>query len=258
MLATSAAFAGALGGRTDASAAARQDGPVQIEGGAWRSVLPTGTSRDVVTVKRYRLDRKPVTNAQFLVFVSEHPEWRKGRVPVALADAGYLQHWAGPLQPGPASLPDQPVTSVSWFAARAYCEARGARLPDWYEWELAAAADETRRDARDSAEWQQRILGWYSRPSNVPVARVGAGQPNIYGVYDLNGLVWEWVEDFNALLVSGDSREQGDPDLLKFCGTGALSIQDPSNYAVAMRVAFLASLQAHDTTINLGFRCATH
>jgi formylglycine-generating enzyme required for sulfatase activity len=70
--------------------------------------------------------------------------------------------------------------------------------------------------------------------------------------------VWEWVEDFNALLVSADSREQGDPDQLKFCGAGALSIQDRSNYAVAMRVAFLSALQAHDTTINLGFRCATN
>ena len=74
----------------------------------------------------------------------------------------------------------------------------------------------------------------------------------------MQGLVWEWVEDFNALMVGADSREQGDPDLLKFCGSGALSIQDRENYAVAMRVAFLSSLQAHDTTINLGFRCATN
>ncbi|HKE46259.1 MAG TPA: formylglycine-generating enzyme family protein [Steroidobacteraceae bacterium] len=258
LIATSAVSAGAPDQHTVSSAGAQDDRTVHIEGGAFRSVLPTGTSRDFVTVKPYRLDRRPVTNAEFLAFVSEHPEWRKGRVPVALADVSYLQHWTGALQPGPTSLPNQPVTSVSWFAARAYCEARGARLPDWYEWELAAAADETQRDARNSAEWQQRVLSWYSRPSNVALARVNAGKPNAYGVYDLHGLVWEWVEDFNALLMSGDSREQGDPDLLKFCGSGALSLQDQSNYAVAMRVAFLSSLQAHDTTINLGFRCASN
>jgi len=239
-------------------AGAPDERTVQIEGGAWRSVLPTGTARDSVTVKPYRLDRRPVTNAEFLAFTRAHPEWRKGHVPVALADVGYLRHWAGPLELGRAALPDQPVTSVSWFGARAYCEARGARLPDWYEWELAAAASETQRDARDSSDWQQRVLSWYSRPSNAPLPAVAAEEPNIYGVHDLQGLVWEWVEDFNALMIGADSREQGDPDLLKFCGSGALSIQDRENYAVAMRVAFLSSLQAHDTTINLGFRCATN
>ncbi len=73
---------------------------------------------------------------------------------------------------------------------------------------------------------------------------------------DLHGLVWEWVEDFNALMISGDSRNQGDPDILKFCGTGALALEDRSNYALAMRLALLSSLQANATTTNLGFRCA--
>jgi formylglycine-generating enzyme required for sulfatase activity len=40
---------------------------------------------------------------------------------------------------GCESAAAQPVTQVSWFAAQAYCEAQHARLPDWYEWELAAA-----------------------------------------------------------------------------------------------------------------------
>jgi formylglycine-generating enzyme len=78
----------------------------------------------------------------------------------------------------------------------------------------------------------------------------------VYGIYDLHGLVWEWVEDFNALMISGDNREQGDPDLAKFCGAGALSVTDRENYAVLMRVSMLSSLQANYTTKNLGFRCA--
>jgi len=49
-------------------------------------------------------------------------------------------------------------------------------------------------------------------------------------VRDLHGLVWEWVDDFNALMVSADNREQGDPERLKFCGAGALSMQDRDNY----------------------------
>ncbi|HZX69673.1 MAG TPA: SUMF1/EgtB/PvdO family nonheme iron enzyme, partial [Rhodanobacter sp.] len=82
----------------------------------------------------------------------------------------------------------------------------------------------------------------------------GAG--NVYGVRDINGLVWEWVDDFNALMVASDSRDQGDPDLLKFCGAGALSMQEKENYAVLMRIAMLSALKAADTTNNMGFRCA--
>ena len=230
--------------------------PAHVPGGAWRSILPTGTTQKTVQVAPFLLDRVPVTNSEFIAFVRAQPEWRRDRVPTALADAGYLRHWQGSLDLGPVADPRQPVTGVSWFAARAYCEAKGARLPTWYEWELAAAADEHSRDARENPGWQQRVLNWYSHPSNRPLARVGAQPPNVYGVRDLHGLVWEWVEDFNALMIAGDSREQGDPDLLKFCGSGALALEDRDNYAVAMRLALLSSLQANATTVNLGFRCA--
>ena len=53
-----------------------------------------------------------------------------------------------------------------------------------------------------------------------------------------------------------ESRNQGDPGKAKFCGAGALSIDDKENYAVLMRVAMLSSLQASDTTTSMGFRCA--
>ena len=55
---------------------------------------------------------------------------------------------------------------------------------------------------------------------------------------------------------SDDNRRAGDGNNTKFCGAGALSTNDPENYAVMMRVAMLSSLQAQDSTGNLGFRCA--
>jgi formylglycine-generating enzyme required for sulfatase activity len=197
-----------------------------------------------------------VTNADFLEFVQRQTEWQRGRVPSVLADASYLHHWSGTLEPGADTVLQQPVTGVSWFAARAYCESKDGRLPTWYEWEFAAAADEHTRDARKNALWQQRILSWYSRPSNRALERVGLQPPNVYGVHDMHGLIWEWVEDFNALMLSGDSRDQGDPDILKFCGTGALALENRDDYALAMRLAMLSSLPASGTTGNLGFRCA--
>jgi cytochrome oxidase Cu insertion factor (SCO1/SenC/PrrC family) len=130
-------------------------------------------------------------------------------------------------------------------------------LPDWYEWELAAAADEKSADARSSPTWRARILDWYAQPGGQPLPQVGSGAPDIHGVQDLNGLIWEWVEDFNSLMVSGDSRTQGDPDKLAFCGSGALSAQDRENYPVLMRLAFLSSQEARSTVRILGFRCAS-
>jgi formylglycine-generating enzyme len=82
------------------------------------------------------------------------------------------------------------------------------------------------------------------------------GPTNAYGVRDIHGLVWEWVDDFNALLVDADSRSGSDADKLKFCGAGAINLKQRDNYAVLMRVALLSSLRAVDSTGSLGFRCA--
>ncbi len=206
---------------------------------------------------RFALDRLPVSNGEFLQFVRRFPEWRRGRVPHLFADERYLTHWSGPLQLGPEADPDAPVVQVSWFAARAYCESVGRRLPTEDEWELAAAAGEAEKDARADPAWRDRILEWYSRPSPPRWPRRGQGRPNAWGIYDLHGLVWEWVEDFNSTLLSNDSRESGDNDALRFCGSGAYSARDKEDYAGFMRIAFRSSLGARDTTRNLGFRCAS-
>lgn len=220
------------------------------------SVLAYEDSEGKVAIAPFDLMTTPVTNAQFLAFVTTHPKWRRGGVPTVFAEARYLQHWSGPLSLGSSAQPAQPVTRVSWFAAAAYCEALSARLPTWSEWEYAAAADTTRADARKDPAWRERLLTWYSKPANTPLADVGASEADVHGVYDLHGLVWEWVEDYSAMLVSADNRDQDDPDLTKFCGAGALSTNDRENYAVLMRIAMLSALEADDTTSSLGFRCA--
>jgi formylglycine-generating enzyme required for sulfatase activity len=226
-----------------------------IPGGTFESVLPADGKAADAHVAPFRLRTTPVTNAEFLAFVAAKPEWRRDRVAEVFAEARYLSHWSAPDALGERALPEQPATNVSWFAAEAFCESEHARLPTWYEWELAAAADATRADARSDPRWRERILAWYARPSSDALPNVG-GDANAYGVRDLHGVVWEWVDDFNALLVSADNREQGDPDRLRFCGAGALTLQQRENYAVLMRVAMLSSLRAADTTANLGFRCA--
>ncbi|WP_457426226.1 formylglycine-generating enzyme family protein [Roseateles sp. P5_E7] len=230
-----------------AASAALLAGYVAMPAGTLNSVLARDTDREPTRIAAFELRETPVTRTEFRRFLAAHAEWQPGQVPAVFAGAGYLQQG---VDDGEA-----PVTAVSWFAAQAYCEAEGGRLPTWHEWEYAATADATRTDARGDPAWLARILGWYARPANGPLPAVG-GAANVYGVRDLHGLVWEWVDDFNALLVNADSRSAGDPDRLKFCGAGAIDLQDRQNYAVLMRVALLSSLGGADSTGSLGFRCA--
>ncbi|AHI66843.1 formylglycine-generating enzyme family protein [Burkholderia thailandensis] len=230
---------------------------VRLPGGDFESALPQdvpGRSTPV-HIDAFELQDTPVTVRAFTAFLRAHPEWRRARVARVFAGPAYLADWADPLHPAPATPPDAPVTGVSWFAARAYCASEGARLPTWLEWEYAAAADATRTDARNDPLWRQQILSWYEQPAARVLPSVG-GAPNVYGVRDLHGLIWEWVDDFNALFISGDSRTQGDPDQQRFCGAGAISIVRRDSYAVLMRVALLSSLTGADSTGSLGFRCA--
>jgi sulfatase modifying factor 1 len=231
---------------------------VDVPGGTFTSVLPQGpspTESAAVEVAPFQLRRTPVTVSEFAAFLREHPQWQKGRAPAVFADARYLVAWSGPAQPGARMNANAPVVDVSWFAAKAFCENEHARLPTWIEWEYVAASDATRRDARADPAWQRNVLSWYERPATAALPAVG-GAPDVYGVSDMHGVVWEWVDDFNALFIAGDSRTQGDADLLKFCGAGAINIVDRDSYAVVMRIALLSSLGASDGTGTLGFRCA--
>ena len=84
-----------------------------------------------VRMNAFRLDALPVTNGQYLEFVRDRPEWRRSRVKPLFADIRYLAHWRGDLELADEKAASEPVTNVSWFAAEAYCEARGsAAAPD--------------------------------------------------------------------------------------------------------------------------------
>ena len=128
---------------------------------------------------------------------SEHPEWRRDRVARAVRGRRSTSRTGSP-RPSPAQrFARQPVVHVSWFAASAYCEARGARLPTWYEWEYAAAASETAPDARRDRRWRQHDPRRGTRdPRARRLPNVGSTPANYYGVQDLHGVVWEWVDDF--------------------------------------------------------------
>ena len=256
-----AMWAPTIGAAEVASRPGTVESYASVPGGEFRSVLPEGAASAVSPIEPFALQRVPVTNGEFLDFVRTHPEWQRGKVPGTLADSHYLLNWAGPLEPGSQARTDQPVTQVSWFAARAYCDSHKARLPRWIEWEFAAAADEHVADARHDPLWRQRILATLSRSPGSPLPAVGLKVANLYGLHDLHGVVWEWVEDFDTLFVpQGQAEHAGMPmshgDAAMSCGAAALSVSDPENYPMILRLAVLASLNRNSTTADLGFRCA--
>jgi formylglycine-generating enzyme required for sulfatase activity len=201
---------------------------VHVAGGAYATPFPASPGETPTEVAPFWIDREPVTNQEFLTFVAQHPEWRRDRVKGVLADKQYLATWGAPDALGAKDHPHAPVVDVSWFAARAFCTARGGRLPTEAEWELAAAS--TPDD-----------LAWYEAPAPEVVPEIG-GAPNTLGIRDLHGLVWEWVEDFGASMVASG------------CGTAGAA--DTAAYTTYMRYAFRSSLDGRFAITSLGFRCA--
>lgn len=235
---------------------AAPEGMVRIEGGTYTPLYRGAVGSGAVQVADFYLNAYPVTNADFLAFVEANPEWRRSQVKRLFADKHYLEHWAGDLELGDAASADRPVVNVSWFAAQAYADWQGTRLPTVAEWEYAASASATQPNGRNDADYDQRILQAYSRRASAALPAVGTTARNYWGVYDLHGLVWEWTEDFNSALVTGESRNNTDLDVQLFCGSASLGASDFTNYAAFIRFALRSSLEADYTVRNVGFRTA--
>ena len=218
--------------------------------------LYTSTSDSaMIHVNSFWIDIYPVTNEYYLAFVRDHYEWSGSQVKPIFAEAPYLSHWVSD-DAFEQGLSQSPVTSVSWFAARAYCKSRGKRLASVAEWEATALASETSPYGKDEEDYNVRILKWYSKPTPNQLPPVGSTFENYWGVFDMHGLIWEWVSDFNTALVTGESRGDSGLDRNLFCGSGSVGSADFEDYAAFMRFGFRSSLKAKYTITNLGFRCA--
>jgi formylglycine-generating enzyme required for sulfatase activity len=230
-------------------------GMVLIRDGIHKLLFRGVNDPKVIPVQAFRLDIVPVTNGEFLEFVRANPKWRRSQMKRLFADESYLQHWSGDLAID-EKLNNVPVTFVSWFAAKAYAQWKGRRLPTMNEWEYAAAAGPERPDGGNDATFQWETLRWYVTPAPPALPQVGGGRANVLGVRDLHGPVWEWVSDFNIAMVTGDARGDMGLDRQLFCGAGAQGASDRTNYVAFMRYGFRSSLKAGYAIHNLGFRCA--
>lgn len=132
----------------------------------------------------FRLGRFPVTNREYEIFVEE-----TGAPPPFRRDPIF-------------SHPEQPVVGVNWHDAVAYCRwlsersGRSFRLPTEAEWERAARGGLEGRlyPWGDEPPWERSYPG-YDVERGGP-ARVGSGEPNGFGLYDMSEGVHEWCSDW--------------------------------------------------------------
>ena len=122
------------------SAGDAPDGMVLIPAGEFEMGSETGQANErpvhTVYLDAFYMDIHEVTNAQYKAFIDENPEWQKENIASAFHDGVYLRLWNGNTYP--EGKADHPVVYVSWYAAMAYAQWAGKRLPTEAEWEKAA------------------------------------------------------------------------------------------------------------------------
>jgi len=237
VLSVMALAAGIGQARPHACANACRPHEVFVPAGVYTPFFKSGGETRSVPVEPICLSATTVTHEEFLEFVREHPAWQKSRIKKLFAEDSYLADWPGDLTPSPETL-SQPVTFVSWFAAGAYCESLGSRLPTVAEWERFAGGNEPA-----------------NRPTNAPFAfAMGRSAPELANTALQFPGVWEWTANFNSALVSGRIGTNEGADTSQFCGDGVRAV-DPSNYGAFLRYSFRSSLRGNFALRNLGFRC---
>jgi formylglycine-generating enzyme required for sulfatase activity len=144
-----------------------------------------------VRVDDFYIDKYLVTNAEFERFTDAIPEWHPGKVASALDNGNYLKHWSAP--GGLAAKANHPVVNVNWYAAVAYCQWEGKRLPTEAEWEYAARGGTSGRYpwGDEHADRTRANFGGVEG-GTTPVGKYAA---NGYGLFDMTGNVWQFLED---------------------------------------------------------------
>ena len=144
-----------------------------------------------VYVDAFYMDETEVTNVQFKEFLIENPRWQKGRIDARFADNRYLNLWSG--NNYPSGKGDHPVIWVSWYAAMAYADWAGKRLPTEAEWERAARGGLVGNKYPHGNTITPRDANYGGNVRDTTA--VGRYPANDYGLYDMAGNASEWCLD---------------------------------------------------------------
>lgn len=156
---------------------------------------------------------------------------------------------------------DQPVENVSWEEVQIFIQQLNAkegvkvyRLPTEAEWEYAARAGTTTSYSFGDDASQLGVYAWYADNAGQHPHEVGGKHPNRWGLYDMQGNVWEWVNDWYDKVYYKSSPSWVDP---KGPQSGAYRVSRGGGWiggAKDCRVANRDKEDPGDRDASLGFR----
>jgi formylglycine-generating enzyme required for sulfatase activity len=268
-----------------------KDGMIVIEKGTFRIGLDAGEinarSAHDVYLNTYMIDKYEVSAAEFARFLNEkgNPEDRyfsQDSYSTIIAESSAEGGAGGTRENVGRYIPRKgfenfPANNVSWVGAYAYCQWKGKRLPTEAEWEKAARDNDGRiypwgnslpndSKARFNQKWEEKGLNVM-----VPVDSLPEGA-SYYGVYNMAGNVWEWVDDWfkrNYCLYCPEENkcipcQEGSP-----CDYCPAERPDSGHFKVlrggswyeefgeyTIRSVYRYWLEPEDRFLNTGLRCA--
>ncbi len=164
---------------------------------------------------------------------------------------------SGPIYDRGWKVTDQPLVNVRWEDAAAYCAFAGGRLPTEAEWEMAARGGKANEvypmNSEESSRDKANFNGQKGNDLFEFVAPVRKFDPNPFGLYDLAGNVWEFVNDFFSpayYTVAATNDPQGPKSGKDRVIRGGSYDADPKEH---LRISFRKGFGG--TAPGVGFRC---
>jgi formylglycine-generating enzyme required for sulfatase activity/tetratricopeptide (TPR) repeat protein len=201
----------------------------------------------LIVQRGFWMDTSEVTNEAFQQFVLANPKWQKNSADVFSHDGHYLDDWNG--NQYPAGRGKYPVLAASWYAAQAYAQWAGKRLPSEAEWEYACRA------GTSTAFWWGDVFN-AARANNGHVGTVAAGDPmrrNPWGLYDMAGNVGEWT---SSLYLAYPYRSNDGRENLQATGNRVIRGGSWNTNVTVLRAASRDGNTPSFCAFSVGFRCA--